>query len=205
MSNYQQWRKSSHAICNRFISLVGVYCALKILCHLVIGLAFERSENVRFVMVRVTRALCFIHTSYYSVSDFFFSHSNFYLLLYFACVSNAPSCLLPCNMTLSLFMYRSAFYLAISPYSASINTHSHTHTDSFSQTAHAVQSFNMAAIKNLHRCSFYLRSASTGSRQSVFLLLPLIFSCRIALTIATSIHNNTHYFESIFLCHSFAG
>lgn len=112
--------------------MCSTHCALKILCHLVIGLAFERSENVRFVMVRVRRALCFIHTSYYSVSDFFFSHSNFYLLLYFACVSNAPSCLLPCNTTLSLFMYRSAFYLAISPYSASINTHNHTHTQTHS-------------------------------------------------------------------------
>lgn len=82
MSNYQQWCKSSHAICNRFISLVGVLCVYctKILCHLVIGLAFDRSENTIRNALSFSQALLHSYTLCVlcAVSDFFFHSISIY-------------------------------------------------------------------------------------------------------------------------------
>lgn len=75
MSNYQQWRKSSHAICNRFISLVGVLHS-KILCHLFVGLLFrskQKSDSHIFFF------LCLLHHFASGLSLSLFMH---YLLAF---------------------------------------------------------------------------------------------------------------------------
>lgn len=125
----------------------------KILCHLVIGLAFDRSENTIRNASSFSQALlhsyamCNVHVPY-SVSDFFLHSISICFSILNASLMHH---LLPFNMT--LFMFRFAFYLPISPYSASINTYSVR----AAHAARATQRYNIAAIKNLHRCCVCLR------------------------------------------------
>lgn len=126
----------------------------------------------------------------------FFLHFYFCLLLYFACVSYALS---------SSFRYDSIHFVLFRILFANfsifdINKYIHTYSVRQLSCSTKLQYFGYQKFASM---LILLTLNITGSRQRVF-PLSHSFSLIIALTVATSMNNNT-LFQSILFCHSFAG